>query len=109
MEIFSEIYGQYYRIMSSLLKNDKLSLIEMSRIVHELGFGETDSYFKPDTEEDTWLLFNKNNYGEYEGRVNDIIAAVRKDRDKAIFSYTKQFDGADIDASNIKVTNKWNF
>lgn len=73
MEIFSEIYGQYYRIMSSLLKNDKLSLIEMSRIVHELGFGETDSYFKPDTEEDTWLLFNKNNSGEYEPIVDSSV------------------------------------
>ncbi len=55
---------------------------------------------------DSLLKRSPNNYGEFEGRVNAIIEAVKKDRDAAIFSYTKQFDGADINASNILVTNE---
>lgn len=50
------------------------------------------------------LKRSPNSYGEFESRVNDIIANVREKRDEAIFDYTKRFDGADIDASNILVT-----
>lgn len=52
------------------------------------------------------LKRSPNNYGEFEGRVNTIISAVKEKRDEAVFSYTKQFDGADIDSSNIKVTKE---
>lgn len=52
------------------------------------------------------LKRSPNNYGEFEGRVNTIISAVKEKRDEAVFSYTKQFDGADIDSSNIKVTEE---
>lgn len=52
------------------------------------------------------LKRSPNNYGEFEGRVNDIIETVRKDRDEAIFSYTKQFDGADINKDNVLVTKE---
>ena len=52
------------------------------------------------------LKRSPNNYGEFEGRVNAIISTVKEKRDEAVFSYTKQFDGADIDSSNIKVTKK---
>ena len=45
-----------------------------------------------------------NSYGEFEGRVNEIIENVRANRDAAIFDYTKRFDGADINAENILVT-----
>ncbi|MBR5127859.1 MAG: histidinol dehydrogenase [Roseburia sp.] len=50
------------------------------------------------------LKRSPNSYGEFEARVNDIILNVREKRDEAIFDYTKRFDGADIDASNILVT-----
>lgn len=50
------------------------------------------------------LKRSPNSYGEFEARVNDIITAVRERRDEAIFDYTKRFDGADINASNILVT-----
>lgn len=50
------------------------------------------------------LKRSPNSYGEFEARVNDIIANVREKRDEAIFDYTKRFDGADINASNILVT-----
>lgn len=50
------------------------------------------------------LKRSPNNYTEFEGRVNAIIEKVRSDRDQAVFSYTKQFDGADINASNVLVT-----
>lgn len=52
------------------------------------------------------LKRSPNNYAEFEGRVNDIIANVREKRDEAIFDYTKKFDGADINASNILVTKE---
>ena len=52
------------------------------------------------------LKRSPNNYTEYESSVNEIINNVRKNRDKAIFDYTKKFDKADIDASNIRVTKE---
>jgi len=52
------------------------------------------------------LKRSPNSYGEFESRVNDIITAVRERRDEAIFEYTKRFDGADINASNILVTEE---
>lgn len=45
-------------------------------------------------------------YTEYEQTVNDIVNDVRANGDKAIFAYTKKFDGADINASNIVVTKE---
>lgn len=52
------------------------------------------------------LKRSPNSYGEFEGRVNDIILEVRKRRDEAIFEYTRKFDGADINAENILVTEE---
>ena len=52
------------------------------------------------------LKRSPNNYGEFEGRVAAIIDRVKNERDAAVFDYTKQFDGADIDASNIRVTEE---
>lgn len=52
------------------------------------------------------LKRSPNSYGEFEGRVNEIIENVRANRDAAIFEYTKKFDGADIDAGNILVTDE---
>ena len=51
------------------------------------------------------LKRSPNHYTEFEDRVADIIAAVRKDQDAAVFSYTKKFDGADITSENVKVTD----
>lgn len=50
------------------------------------------------------LQRSPNHYGEYIDRVNEIIDNVRKNKDAAIFDYTKCFDGADIHAGNIRVT-----
>lgn len=52
------------------------------------------------------LKRSPNNYGEFEGRVNAIIEEVRNNRDQAVFNYTQQFDGADINAGNILVTEE---
>ncbi len=46
------------------------------------------------------------NYGEYEGRVAEIVENVRARGDEAVFAYTKQFDRADITAENIRVTEE---
>ena len=45
------------------------------------------------------------NYTQYESVVADVIAKVRAEGDAAVFAYTKKFDGADINASNIVVTD----
>ena len=52
------------------------------------------------------LKRSPNHYGEFIDRVNDIINNVRFNGDAAIFDYTKRFDGADINASNIRVTKE---
>ena len=52
------------------------------------------------------LKRSPNHYGEFIDRVNDITGNVRKNGDAAIFDYTKRFDGAEIDASNIRVTEE---
>lgn len=52
------------------------------------------------------LKRSPNSYGEFEGRVNDIIANVRERKDAAIFEYTEKFDGAKINADNILVTEE---
>ena len=45
-------------------------------------------------------------YGSYEAVVAEIVEAVRKDGDKAVFSYTEQFDHFSLSADNIKVTRE---
>lgn len=45
-------------------------------------------------------------YSEYEQTVNEIIARVRSEGDAALFSYTKEFDGAEIGASNVQVSDE---
>lgn len=52
------------------------------------------------------LKRSPNSYGAYEERVAAIIDTVREKGDEAIFSYTSQFDGADINADNIVVTKE---
>lgn len=45
-------------------------------------------------------------YGAYEQTVYEIINQVREKRDEALFAYTKQFDGCDLTAENIRVTRE---
>ncbi|MBR0429917.1 MAG: histidinol dehydrogenase [Lachnospiraceae bacterium] len=45
------------------------------------------------------------NYTQYESVVADVIAKVRTEGNAAVFAYTKKFDGADMNASNIIVTD----
>lgn len=52
------------------------------------------------------LKRSPSSYGEFEGRVAAIIDAVRKKGDEALFGYTKQFDGVDLDASGVLVTKE---
>ncbi len=46
------------------------------------------------------------NYGEYEDIVAEILTKVKTEKDKALFEYTAQFDHAEIDAQNIRVTEE---
>lgn len=50
------------------------------------------------------LKRSPNHYTEYEERVADILYHVRKEKDQALFAYTKQFDRAELDAGTIQVT-----
>jgi histidinol dehydrogenase len=51
------------------------------------------------------LKRDPNNYTAYESTVQEIVEDVRKNRDQALFAYTKKFDGADLNSSNIRVTD----
>ena len=52
------------------------------------------------------LKRSPNSYGKFEAAVNDILLNVRTNKDEALFRYTKDFDKADINASNIVVTKE---
>ena len=52
------------------------------------------------------LKRSPNQYPEYEERVAAILQEVKENKDKAIFEFTKKFDGADITADNIVVTEE---
>ncbi|HIZ07474.1 MAG TPA: histidinol dehydrogenase [Candidatus Eubacterium avistercoris] len=52
------------------------------------------------------LKRSPNNYSEFEGRVNEIIEEVRKNRDAALFAYTEKFDGARLDADTLEVSEE---
>ena len=52
------------------------------------------------------LKRSPNQYPEYEKRVGAILDEVRENRDKAVFAFTKRFDGADITSENIVVTEE---
>ena len=50
------------------------------------------------------LKRSPNSYGKYEESVRVILDAVKERGDEALSEYTKKFDGAEINASNILVT-----
>lgn len=52
------------------------------------------------------LKRSPNQYGKYEASVKEILANVEKNKDEAVFAYTKQFDGADITADTVRVTEE---
>lgn len=45
-------------------------------------------------------------YGSYEAVVSEIVEKVKKEGDKAVFAYTKQFDKFDLNKENIRVTRE---
>ena len=52
------------------------------------------------------LKRSPNQYTEYEDRVSAILNTVKEQKDAAIFQYTKQFDGVEICADTIRVTDE---
>lgn len=52
------------------------------------------------------LKRDPNNYDSYAATVQEIVDDVKARKDAALFECTKRFDGADIDASNIRVTEE---
>lgn len=52
------------------------------------------------------LKRDPNNYDAYADTVQEIVNSVKRDGDKAVFAYTKEFDKADINPENLKVTEK---
>lgn len=52
------------------------------------------------------LKRNPNQYGKYEKDVSEILSAVKEEGDQALFFYTKRFDQAEVNASNIRVTEE---
>ena len=45
-----------------------------------------------------------NSYGQYEASVQSILNEVKEKKDEAVFAFTRKFDGAEISADNILVT-----
>ena len=54
----------------------------------------------------TLLKRSTGSYPEYEKSVADILENVKENGDKAVFEYTLEFDGFNLNASNIKVTRE---
>ena len=52
------------------------------------------------------LKRSPNSYGKFEAAVGEILSNVRANKDAALFKYTKDFDKADINVSNIVVTKE---
>ncbi len=52
------------------------------------------------------LKRDPNNYTQYADAVQQIVDDIKEQRDEALFAYTKKFDHADINASNIRVTRE---
>lgn len=55
---------------------------------------------------DNLLKRSPNNYGQYTETVDKIVEGVKSGGDKALFAYTKQFDGADITKDNFIVSRE---
>ena len=51
------------------------------------------------------LKRSPNNYGQYEASVKEILDKVKEEKDAAVFAYTAKFDGAELTADTIEVTN----
>ena len=51
------------------------------------------------------LKRSPNNYGQYEASVKEIIDKVKEEKDAAVFAYTAKFDGAELTADTIEVTD----
>lgn len=52
------------------------------------------------------LKRDPNNYGAYSDTVQEIVETVKRDGDKAVFAYTREFDKAEISSESLKVTDQ---
>ncbi|MCI6675619.1 MAG: histidinol dehydrogenase [Clostridiales bacterium] len=52
------------------------------------------------------LKRDPNNYDQYADRVNAIVEDIKTRKDEALFEYTKKFDGAQLTADTIRVTDE---
>ena len=52
------------------------------------------------------LKRSPNNYDSFQDSVNEILANVKENGDKAVFEYTARFDGATITADTLRVTDE---
>ena len=50
------------------------------------------------------LKRSPNNYGQYDASVKEILDKVKEETDAAVFAYTAKFDGAELTADTIEVT-----
>ena len=51
------------------------------------------------------LKRSPNNYGQYAASVKEILDKVKEEKDAAVFAYTAKFDGAELTADTIEVTD----
>ena len=51
------------------------------------------------------LKRSPNNYGQYEASVKEILDKVKEEKDAAVFAYTAKFEGVELTADTIEVTD----
>ena len=59
MNLYSEIYGSYYSIISSLLRMGEFTDSELAKVIEKRGFGETMLYLIPRLADGDIALFEK--------------------------------------------------
>ena len=52
------------------------------------------------------LKRSPNQYTSYEESVNAILQEVKRNKDEALFAYSKKFDGAELDKNSLKVSDE---
>ena len=72
MELFSEIYGRYYRAVKELLlqsQDHPLCTEEMGQIIRKYAFSESDLTILPKLKSGEWDLINQTEDGRYQAKI----------------------------------------
>ena len=77
-ELFSEVYGRYYRLMQDVLVQAPMTEADLLDLVRAHGFGESMLFFLPRLTSGDWPLLEKRDDGRYYRRVEPVQLPVTK-------------------------------